>query len=108
MSDLTIEILKQIRDGVAAVAERVERTNAGLAELRHDTNARFAEVRADLKSVDVRLERVELGLRDLGGFMREIAREQAEQREWHRHHVQVLERDMTDVKARLVKLETGQ
>ena len=62
-ADLTIEILREIRDGIRGVDARVE-------QLREDFNAR-------LDQTNTRLERVEHGLDDLGRFMRQIALDQA-------------------------------
>ena len=54
-SDLTVEILREIRD-----------------EARQ-TNRRLAAVESRLGSMDQRLGRTEQGLSDLGQFMRQIA-----------------------------------
>lgn len=66
-TDLTTEILKQIRDGIK--------------ELREDFNHRFDELREDfnhrIDQTNSRLGRVEQGLNDLGKFMRQIALDQA-------------------------------
>jgi len=82
--DLTVEILREIRDGIR--------------ELRDDFNAR-------LDQTNERLERVEHGLTDLGGFIRQIALDQAKHERLHDHHVERLEADVTDLKARVQRLE---
>ena len=89
--DLTIEILKQIRDNTAETTQRLER-------LEHSTSAGF-------ERMDLRLGRVEQGLLDLGKFMRQIALDLTKQERWHNHHVKVLEKDMSALKSRMGKLE---
>ncbi len=74
-TDLTTEILKQIRDGIT--------------ELREDFNQR-------LDQTNSRLGRVEQGLNDLGEFMRRIALDQAKHECFHAHHVERLEEDVTE------------
>jgi predicted nuclease with TOPRIM domain len=83
-TDLTIEVLREIRDGIR--------------ELREDFNVR-------LDQTNQRLERVEHGLNDLGGFMRRIALDQAKHERFHRHHVERLEGDVADLKERVHRLE---
>jgi predicted nuclease with TOPRIM domain len=83
-TDLTIEVLREIRDGIR--------------ELREDFNVR-------LDQTNQRLERVEHGLNDLGGFMRRIALDQAKHERFHRHHVERLEGDVADLKERVDRLE---
>lgn len=83
-TDLTVEILREIRDGIH--------------DLRDDFNAR-------LDQTNERLERVENGLSDLGKFMRQIALDQAKHERFHVHHVERLEDDVTDLKARVQRLE---
>jgi len=83
-TDLTIEVLREIRDGIR--------------ELREDFNVR-------LDQTNQRLERVEHGLNDLGGFMRRIALDQAKHERFHRHHVERLEGEVADLKERVHRLE---
>ena len=91
MNDLTVEILKQIRDGVVAVGSRVDHLETSLGERLDGTNHR--------------LDRVEQGLLDLGKFMRQIARDQTRHERFHHKHVDVLEKDVDDLKVRVSKLE---
>jgi cob(I)alamin adenosyltransferase len=92
--ELTVEILKQIRDNTAQTNVRLERVDESL-------------VRVDerLVGIDQRLGRVEQGLVDLGQFMRTIARDLAKQERWHNQHVKLLEKDMSSIKSRLARLE---
>ncbi len=53
----------------------------------------------------MRLGRVEQGLDDLGKFMRRIALDQAKYERFHAHHVERLEEDVTDPRARVQRLE---
>jgi hypothetical protein len=96
--DITVEILKQIRDGISG--------------MRQDFNSRFDALQATvgsldvrLGSLDVRLGRVENGLSDLGEFMRQIALDQTKHERFHAHHVEVLEKDMEDLRARVRRIE---
>ncbi len=97
-TDLTTEILKQIRDGIETLNHRLDQTNSRLEELRQDFNHR-------LDQTNSRLGRVEQGLNDLGKFMRRIALDQAKHERFHAHHVERLEEDVTDLKVRVQRLE---
>lgn len=97
-TDLTIEILREIRDGIR--------------ELRDDFNARLDQTNARLDQTNERLgqtnnglERVERRLNDLGRFMCQIALGQAKHERFHSHHVEGLEADVTDLKSRVQRLE---
>ncbi len=90
-TDLTTEILKQIRDGIE--------------ELRQDFNRRLDQTNERLDQTNSRLGRVEQGLNDLGKFMRQIALDQAKHERFHTHHVDRLEEDVTDLKGRVQRLE---
>ena len=83
-TDLTIEVLREIRDGIR--------------ELRGDFNARPDQT-------NKRLERVEHGLNDLGGFMRRIALDQSKHERFRRHHVERPEGDVADLKERVHRLQ---
>ena len=72
-NDLTIEVLREIRDGISA--------------MRQDSNQRLDEANRRLDQTNIRLERVEHGLNDLGKFMRGIALDQARHERFHSHHV---------------------
>jgi cob(I)alamin adenosyltransferase len=95
VNELTVEILKQIRDGVnhlgTSLGERVDHLETSLSERIDGTNGR--------------LDRVEQGLLDLGTFMRQIARDQARHERFHHKHVDLLEKDVDNLKARVSKLE---
>jgi hypothetical protein len=85
VSDLTLEVLKQIRDGINRMDGRLEKQEGLLREhgdlMREQGN---------------RLDRVEQGLNDLGQFMRNIALDQQRHETFHAHHVEVLEKDLVD------------
>jgi len=68
-TDITTEILKQIRDGIT--------------ELRGDFNHRLDQTNERLDQNNSRLGRVEQGLKDLGKFMRQIALDQAKHERFH-------------------------
>lgn len=89
--DVTVEILKQIRDGICS--------------MRDDFNQRLDQTNQRLDQTNQRLERVEQGLLDLGRFMRQIALDQAKHERFHAQHVAVLETDVADLKNRVRALE---
>ena len=89
--DVTVEILKQIRDGITSTNQRLQKLDQGVEHLRGDVNHR--------------LERVEQGLLDLGQFMKQIALDQARHERFHLQHVDVVEKDVADLKDRVRKLE---
>ena len=93
-SDLTVEILREIRD-------EARQTNRRLAAVE----SRLGSMDEHLESMDQRLGRTEQGLSDLGQFMRQIALDQARHERFHTHHVDVLERDVEDLKGRVRKIE---
>ncbi len=103
--DLTVEILREIRDGIRAMHldsnERFERIEKRLASV----DQRLASVDQCFASVDQRLERVEQGLTDLGQFMRRIALDQSRHERFHTHHVELLEQDVVELKGRVGRLE---
>lgn len=108
-TDLTIEILREIRDGVLDLRRDL---NTQISELREDfnarldqTNSRLDQTNSRLDQTNSRLERVEHGLGDLGKFMRSIAVDQARHERFHTHHVERLESDMVDIKTRVERLE---
>jgi len=90
-TDLTLEVLREIRDGIT--------------ELREDFGRRLDQTNARLDQANQRLERVEHGLDDLGGFMRRIALDQATHERFHAHHVESLKTDVADLKTRVSRLE---
>jgi hypothetical protein len=81
-ANLTLAVLKQIRDEAYKTNERLER-------------------------IEGRLERTELGLSDLGRFMREIALDQARHERFHHTHVDQLDTRVRDLDERVTKLEGG-
>jgi hypothetical protein len=87
-TDLTIEILKQIRDGVTG--------------LREEMHTEIGALRDAVAQTNVRLGRVEQGLNDLGTFMRQIAATQARHDQWF---VQAVEKDAEATKTRLTLIE---
>ena len=102
MNDLTVEILKQIRDGVVGVGERVDRLESSMSERIDHLESSLGE---RIDGTNGRLDRVEQGLLDLGKFMRQIARDQARHERFHHKHVDLLEKDVDNLKARVSKLE---
>ena len=97
-TDLTIEILREIRDGISGLrTEFIERLD--------QTNARLDQANARLDQTNLRLGNVEQGLNDLGKFMRQIALDQAKHERFHSHHVEILEEDVKDLKFRVERLE---
>jgi hypothetical protein len=99
--DLTVEVLREIRDEMRGMRGELGKTNERLDQ----TNERLDQVNGRLDQTNSRLGRVEHGLVDLGGFMRQIALDQACHERFHVHHVEVLERDVADLKGRVNRLE---
>ncbi len=97
-TDLTTEILKQIRDGIEELRQDFNRR-------LDQTNERLDQTNKRLDQNNSRLGRVERGLDDLGKFMRRIALDQAKHERFHAHHVDRLEEDVTDLKGRVQQLE---
>jgi len=98
VNDLTVEILKQIRDGVVTVGERVDNLGERVDHLETSLTER-------IDGTNGRLDRVEQGLLDLGKFMRQIAHDQTRHERFHHKHVDLLEKDVENLKARVTKLE---
>ena len=96
--DLTIEILKQIRDGIGSMHTDLNARLDGLNERVDGLNVR-------VDGLNVRVDRVERGLLDLGKFMRTIALAQTKHERFHTHHVERLEGDVDDLKERVARLE---
>jgi hypothetical protein len=74
VAHLTIEVLKDIRQGVQDLRTDFERLNGAVQDLRTDTNTRFERLEqatiAGFSGVHDRLERVDtrlVGIRDLAG-----------------------------------------
>lgn len=100
MSDLTAEILRQIRDGIQDMRQ-------DLSQRLDQTNQRLDQTNERLDQTNARLERVETGLQDLGKFLRQIALDQARHERFHAHHVERLEDDVSDLQKRVLRLEQG-
>lgn len=100
-SDLTVEILREIRDEARQTNRRLAAVESRLGAM----DQRFESMDQRLESIDQRLGRTEQGLSDLGQFMRQIALDQARHERFHTHHVDVLERDVEDLKGRVRKIE---
>lgn len=100
-SDLTVEILREIRDEARQTNRRLAAVESRLGSM----DLRLESMDERLESMDQRLGRTEQGLSDLGQFMRQIALDQARHERFHSHHVDVLERDVEDLKGRVRKIE---
>ena len=97
-TDLTIEILREIRDGIGALREDFN-------ERLDQTNQRLDQTNQRLDQSNERLGRVECGLNDLGKFMRQIAVDQAKHERFHSHQVERMEDDVANLKDRVRRLE---
>lgn len=107
-SDLTVEILREIRDEARQTNRRlaaVESRLGSMDERLESMDQRLESMDDRLETMDQRLGRTEQGLSDLGKFMRQIALDQARHERFHTHHVDVLERDVEDLKGRVRKIE---
>ena len=88
VNELTVEILKQIRDGVTVVGERVDHLGERVDHLETSLSER-------IDGTNGRLDRVEQGLLDLGKFMRQIARDRSRHERFHHKHVDLWRRTST-------------
>ena len=93
-TDVTVEVLREIRDEIRSMNGRLGQTNE-----------RLDHTNEQLDQNNLRLGRVEQGLLDLGQFMRQFALDQSRNERFHVHHVDVLERDVEDLKGRVSRLE---
>lgn len=100
-SDLTVAILREIRDEARQTNRRLAAVESRLGSM----DQRLESMDDRLESMDQRLGRTGQGLSDLGNFMRQIALDQARHERFHTHHVDVLERDVEDLKGRVRKIE---
>lgn len=106
--DLTIEVLKQIRDDGRRNGERIDQTNARLDELRETTNVRLNETNARIDAMRDELGRriVESEMRtataitELAGTVRELVSSIKEDRDL-RGRVDRCEKDIAQLKTRL-------
>ena len=87
-SDLTVEILREIRDEARQTNRRLAAVESRLGAM----DERLGSMDERLESMDQRLEtmgqclgRTEQGLSDLGQFMRQIALDQARHERFHTH-----------------------
>ena len=107
-SDLTVEILREIRDEARQTNRRLAAVESRLGSMDERLGCmddRLESMDQRLESMDQRLGRTEQGLSDLGQFMRQIALDQARHERFHTRHVDVLERDVEDLKGRVRKIE---
>ena len=100
-ADLTVEILREIRDGMTGLRHDV----TGLGDRLDQTNQRLDQTNQRLDQSNQRLERVEQGLLDLGKFMREPALSMASYEKFHAHHIELLERNVQDLQVRMRTVE---
>ena len=100
--DLTLAVLQKIHGEMAGMRRETRQELGALrgeiGELRTETNRR-------LDQTNQRLERVEQGLVDLGKFMRKIALKLTKYESFHAHHIEILEKDVQDVRERLLRVE---
>lgn len=95
--DLTLEVLKQIRDEGRRTGERIDETNARLNE----TNVRLEQLGETLGRRIVESElRTATAIAELAGTVRDLATTLKEDRDL-RHRVERCELDIVQLKARL-------
>lgn len=96
-TDLTLEVLKQIRDEGKRTGERIDETNARLNE----TNVRLESLRDDLGRRIVESEhRTATAITDLSGSVRELIGAIKEDRDL-RGRLERVEKDVAALKQRL-------
>ena len=87
-SDLTVEILREIRDEARQTNRRlaaVESRLGAMDERLESMDQRLESMDDRLETMDQRLGRTEQGLSDLGKFMRQISLDQARHERFHTH-----------------------
>jgi chromosome segregation ATPase len=110
-TDLTIEVLKEIRNSVRELGTQVEGTNRRLDALREDTNARFEGVSQQFEGVNERLDtlsrrvvesevRTSTAIADLAGTVREMTSFLRAANDL-RPRVERCEADIADIKRRV-------
>lgn len=78
---------------------------ADMGGMRGDIAGLRTEITGLRADLNLQADRTERGFNDLGNFMRQIARDQTTHEGWHTNHVEKLERDVEDPKARVRSLE---
>jgi predicted DNA-binding protein len=101
-TDITVQILREIRDGIHELRNDF---NARLDAMCGDFAQRLDQTSSRLSQTDAHLERIEQGLTDLGQFTRQFALGQAKHEHFHTHRVEILEIDVNDLKGRVARLE---
>ena len=104
--DLTLAVLQKIHGEMAGMRRE---TRQEFGALRREVGEELGAVRREIGALraetNQRLARVEQGLVDLGKFMREIALELTKYESFHAHHIEILEKDVQDVRERLLRVE---
>lgn len=98
VANMTLTVLREIRDSMTGLRQDTVALKDSLNQRIHETNQR-------LDQTNQRLERVEHGLLDLGKFMRDLAVSMAQYEKSHAHHIELIERDVQDLQARMRKVE---
>jgi hypothetical protein len=96
-----VDVLEKILEAQNQMTKNqsaMEKTLSGLVQ-SHGTMAKTQATMAQS------LGRVEQGLNDLGAFMRQIALDQTRHERFHLRHVDLLEKDVSDLKERVSRLE---
>lgn len=93
-ADLTLEVLGKIHAEMTGMRGDVR-----------DLGTRLDQTNQRLDQTNQRLERVEQGLLDLGTFMKQLALELTGYQRFHAHHVEILGKDVQDLRERLLRVE---
>lgn len=97
--ELTVAILREIRDGVRETRDEVRRTRDDLSGMIGQTNARLDQTNTRLDQTNARLATVEETLRDLAAQQLILAR-------YVKNVVDRHEEAIADLRERLARVET--
>lgn len=104
--ELTVAILREIRDGVRETRDEVKRTRSDLSERIDQTNRRLDETNGRLDETNARLGRVEERLGKVEETLQDLAAQQLMLTRYVKNVVDRHEEAIADLRERLARLET--
>ena len=96
--NLTVEILKDIRDEIRSTNTRLDTTNTRLEVLRVDLTERLDATNSRLDATNSRLDSVESALKDLAAQMLFLSK-------FVKNSVEKQGEELTDIRSRLSRVE---
>jgi predicted nucleic acid-binding Zn-ribbon protein len=104
-SDLSLQVLVEMRDELRNVRDEARQTNRQLGELRNDVNERFAEVNERLDDVNERLEGTNQRLGIIEHTMVDYGTQLVMLGRYMKNSTSRNENDIADLRTRVEKLE---